>query len=323
MVDESLSVGGRGDVSMMDTVNGFADESLSVAGSGGVAVADSVADELGALNNNLPGSGWSLVTNQNFGTWEDPMADSWQDPVTGVYWSTATNREGENPSIVSDTTAPAGSNQLVWRQNYEGVRDGHEPMFPSTSLGGGLEFFLGYYVKFAATWTNPSTSGIKWHIPNAIQGGAGSQSAGWLGTGRESGGAGGTVDEPAMKWTFNGTCEEMTEAACGIEESPGAVRFQVRPALGTGLMTRGSWHKVQYYMNKGGTGNQGIVRIWLDDALIVDHTGFTWTDPAGTWQSIQLGATRGGAALWGSGSLTDLAPAGTIIHYDQFMIYSR
>ena len=264
--------------------------------------------DVSELASNLP-PGMTLVTDNPFPAdfidWNRQGA--WRDPVTGAHWNIATNRKGEPPSIVSDPTDPSSSG-LVFRQSYIGVRDGHEPKFPATGLGGGLEVFIAMHVKFDAAWQNPRNSGIKWHIVNAMQNGT-SQSAGWLGTGREVGGADATMDEPNQSFVFNGTC---ASGDCGIPESPTAVRYQLRPALGTGLMTRGEWHKVQYYLSK----NPGIVRIWVDDVLVVDHTGFTWNDPAGTWQSFQMGATWGG----GVG-----APgyAGNIIYYDRAIIWRR
>jgi hypothetical protein len=264
------------------------------------------------LSTNLP-SGMTLHTETTFPEdFTNPIpGPAWQDPVSGVYWSIASNRQGEDPTIESDATAPSGTG-TVFRQNYAGVADGFEPKFPNTGLGGGLEVFIAMHVKFAESWTNPITSGIKWHILNAMQDGS-SQTAGWFGTGREVGGASETINEPNQGWVFNGQCAEMTEEACGIPESEGAVRFQLRPALGTGLMTRGVWHKVQYYMNK----NPGTVRIWVDDVAVVDWSGFTWGDPAGGWQTIQMGAT------WGGGATPNPAPEGTIIYYDRCAIWRR
>jgi len=255
------------------------------------------------LSTNVP-AGMTLHTENSF------TAIQWTDPVSGVYWNYASNRQGETPTIEDDETAPSG-NGKVFRQSYAGVQDGYEPQFPLTSLGGGNEVFVSMHVKFDALWENPLNSGIKWHIVNAIQHGE-SQAAGWFGTGREYGGAAETLHEPNQGFVFNGQCAEMTEAACGIRESPMAVRFQLRPALGTGLMTRGEWHKVQYYLRK----DPGLVRIWVDDVLVVDHSGFTWGDPSGTWQSIQLGAT------WGGG-IGHPGPENNRIYYDKVMIWRR
>jgi hypothetical protein len=256
-----------------------------------------------ALASNLP-AGMTLVTDNPM---VSNMLEGWRDPVTGARWSIATNREGETPRIEEDATAPSG-NGRVFRQSYAGVRDGHEPMFPATGLGNGNEVFIAMHVKFDEQWENPMNSGIKWHLVNAMQHGS-SQAAGWFGTGREEDGAPGTVHEPNQGFVFNGTC---ASGNCGIRESPTAVRYQQRPALGTGLMTRGRWHKVQYYLSK----NPGIVRIWLNDVLIVDATDFQWTDPAGAWQSFQMGAT------WGGG-IGHPGPENNRIYYDRVIIWRR
>lgn len=277
----------------------------------GVTIASSA---LGALDNNLPGTGWTLVTDQNFNSID--LAELQALPATtGSNWAVSTNRQGEDPTIVADATAPSGDG-LVFRQNYEGVNDGFEPKFPNSGLGGGLAVYIGFYVKFLNTWTNPTTGGIKWHIVNAMQGGE-SQSAGWLGMGRAYD-LGTDQFEPSHGWVFNGTCDEM-DATCGTDEG-GGVRFYTAPTpAAAGLMTRGEWHKVQYYLSKGGAGTTGlgIVRVWIDDVLIIDRTGFTWVDEAGTWQSFAMGAT------WGGGNTPSVGPEGNIIYYDRCVIYSR
>jgi hypothetical protein len=275
----------------------------------GGACSDSLAEsrlpaDSSELTSNLP-SGMTLVTDNPFVS--AMTEEAWQDPVTGARWSIASNREGEIPRIEQDPTAPSG-NGLVFRQSYAGVRDGHEPMFPATGLGGGNEVYIAMHVKFDAEWENPRNSGIKWHILNAMQHGT-SQSAVWLGTGREYDGAPETIDEPNQGMVFNGTC---ASGNCGVPESETAVRYQLRPALGTGLMTRGQWHKVQYYLSK----SPGIVRIWLNDVLVVDNTDFEWTDPEGAWQSMQMGATWGGGVGYSG-------PENNRIYYDRVMIWRR
>ena len=130
------------------------------------------------LASNLP-AGMTLHTDNPF------TSTTYVDPVTGVQWRYATNRQGETPTIEIDSTAPSG-NGRVFRQSYAGVEDGREPQFPATSLGNGNEVFIAMHVKFDALWENPQNSGIKWHLFNAIQGETGSRAAGWFRIMRES-----------------------------------------------------------------------------------------------------------------------------------------
>ena len=172
---------------------------------------------------------------------------------------------------------------------------------------------MGYYVKFAETWTNPSTSGIKWHIPFADLNGT-NTTTGWLGMARQ-GLIGEDSPEPLHSWVFDGTCPAFN-STCGIpaSDSPNVVRFNTYPEPpSAGLMTRDVWHKVQYYLNK----NPGIVRMWINDVMVMNRTGFVWNDPAGAWQSMQIGAT------WGGGATPNPAPEGNIIYYDKFVVYRR
>ena len=244
------------------------------------------------LASNLP-PGMTLVTDNQF------TVTSGQDPATGAYWGIASNRQGEIPTIEIDPTAPSG-NERVFRQSYAGVEDGHEPMFPSTGLGVGNEVFIAMHVKFDELWENPQNSGIKWHITNAMQGGDGSQTAGWFGIGRESET---NTAEPNLHWVFNGTCADcVSQPRSRLDSDP--------PAAGN--LTRGEWHKVQYYLSK----DPGRIAVWVNDVLIIDHSGFTWTHPAGTWQSFQMGAT------WGGG-IGHAGPENNRIYYDRVIIWRR
>jgi hypothetical protein len=233
---------------------------------------------------------------------------TYDDPLSDAFWSWATNRSGEDPTIEDDATAPSG-NGKVWRQNYAGVPDGTEPKYPTVNMGNGLEVFISMHVKFAESWTTPFTSGIKWHLLNATQDGS-TQTAGWFGIKRESEEQ---TLEPNLRWQFNGTC--VPGGNCGIYPTEGSVRPEYIPdPVSLATMTRGVWHKLQYYMNKN---TPGIVRIWLNDVLIVDETGFEWNDPTGGWEAFVMGAT------WGGSATPNPAPEGAIIYYDRCAIWRR
>jgi hypothetical protein len=254
------------------------------------------------LASNLP-AGMTLVTDNPM---VSDMLEGWRDPVTGARWAIATNREGEIPRIEEDATAPSG-NGRVFRQSYAGVRDGYEPMFPATGLGNGNEVFIAMHVKFDERWENPMNSGLKWHLVNAMQHGS-SQTAGWFGLSRADGDGSVTQLEPSQGWVYNGQC---ASGYCG--EPAGVVRPKLHPSPSlAGLMWRGEWHKVQYYLSK----SPAVVRIWVNDVLVVDNSAFEWNDPAGAWQSFQMGAT------WGGG-IGHPGPENNRIYYDRVMIWRR
>jgi hypothetical protein len=240
---------------------------------------------------NLP-SGMTLVT-------DNPWTSEWGG------WNIATNREGPMPEIGTDASQPetniaSGSvktSDAVLIQSYAGTPDGFEPKFPISSLGNGLEVFISIVVKFLPSWENPITSGIKWHLVNAELD-ALDRSAGWFGTGNQ---VAGVQSAPAQYWVWDGT----------RADAPGS-RPSAQPTLGAGLMTQGQWHKVQYRLRK----DPALVQIRMNDVLIVDASGFEWTDPAGVFTTFQMGAT------WGGGATPNPAPEGTIIHYARSAIWT-
>jgi hypothetical protein len=49
-------------------------------------------------------------------------------------------------------------------------------------------------------------------------------------------------------------------------------------------VTKGVWHRleVQLQLNSTFAAQNGILRIWIDRALVYDRTNMRWTDPAWT-----------------------------------------
>jgi hypothetical protein len=240
---------------------------------------------------NRPSASWTLVTDWLMDTQTNsPTTDVWEiylDPVTGQMWQVAMNRSGATPTIIDDATAPSGAGRCI-QMSWNGVTDGGDVKFPFIDWSSGQNrMFAAWTVKLASTWVQPTSSGQKMYI---VSSNGSSPMNGWLGS--------------------IGTFSPGQNPAFGFQSGACASGTCSDPISGVEF-TVGEWHKYQLYMSK----DPGIIRVWLDDVMIIDRTGFSWSTAAGTnFNGLTLGGTWGGGTNRNPG-------AGDIQYFDRAAIW--
>jgi hypothetical protein len=216
---------------------------------------------LGALNSQLPGSGWSLAD------------DNPHSVVAPSGWSLFTGGPPSGqiaPVIVTDATAPDGEGSSVIQFTYEGVGDGWEPSKLYFNFSSAAEVFWATYVKWQPSWTWPSSSGFKMFI-------FGSPIVGWLGTGRYTGTPYNNADAGVGRGAYDSN--GFSEAGELVTPIP---------------FLNGQWYKLQLWIKCSAP--QRIV-CWVNDTKIqdsADNPGGAFTVGASTLNELQFPATRGG-----------------------------
>jgi hypothetical protein len=224
----------------------------------------------------------------------------------GSGWDIATNRSGPAPSIGTDSSQPetsiggssvkTGSAVLV--QPYGGTADGEEPQFPFRTWSASREVFASAIVKFADTWVQPTSSGIKWHLFDGTQ-------FLWFGLGNSST----TSGWPRIAVTTDTGTSSPTSSRYDWPVNSG------QTAAAT--MEPGQWYKLSYLMRRGSPGDN--LTIWVNDVKVLDtddQGGVAWSSGTHTWNGVQLGAT------WGGG-IGFTAPSGNTIYYARTAFWRR
>ena len=232
----------------------------------------------GSTGGGTGGSGGGSMTSYSFTNEPAGMTERTHARWVGSTpsgWNMRTGHAGAAVRIISDPTSPTGG---AMEHFYpRGLGDGLQPgvAWYSGNISGAQELFMGTVMKYSSNWTAHQNQ-IKLHLINV-------GAAGWMGMfdgcwqGRPGvwsmavwGGS--TISYPSK----TGDCWNNN----------------VRPVSPT--YTPGTWVKQEMYIRKSTSGQaNGIIRIWIDGALVLDATGLSFPSNL-TFGEFQHAGTWGG-----------------------------
>jgi len=232
-----------------------------------------------------PASGGTLVSHD------------FEDGTLGGYY----NPWGVGIDVVDDPTGAGHGKVARMHYSADGVTqpDDNKALLPKTSfaiaLGDSLWFRGDFYLP-ATLNDDPSVSLRKlvkwgylhdqWHFP----------------------------EQSEMTLALAGAQVQVTNTVVGPSNLPPDYSY-------TGFnVTKGAWHRleIQLRMNTTFAAKDGVLRVWVDGALIYDRTDLRWTDPL--WPEDQSTFNWPG---WGAGDQMQARAAYDEYRYWDNMIYSK
>jgi len=181
-----------------------------------------------------------------------------EDGTFGPYW----NPWGTGIDVIADPTG--GGHGKVARMHYAALsQDDNKALGPKTTFGIGLGdsvWFRGDFYLPATVNDQPGTSMRKLNYWGSLNDGYHFK------------------ENFAMVLTLQGSQLEVTNWANGPSNLPSDYTYT--PAF----ITKGQWHRldIQLKVNSTFAAQDGILRIWLDGAIVYDRTNMRWTDPLWT-----------------------------------------
>lgn len=189
-------------------------------------------------------------------------------------------------SVFSDPSAPLSGPSVAQYRYATGFQAGISPGNNYHSLPNLKEIYYGFWWKPSNPWQNENMSNVNKITflmsgdMNVIQTMYWSGSSYFLLTGLQPSGTAASLDNCHLPNSYGAPGE------CGPRG--------LLPQNGGGTITLGVWHRIETYIKHSTTmtSRDGVIRVWLNGTLIVNHTNANLT--ARPWNQFELNPTWGG-----------------------------
>jgi hypothetical protein len=196
---------------------------------------------------------------------------SW-DTLVGNGWNFLRRSSTQNPSIVTDASAPFSPSKALQMVYSAGCCNDAEPSVHWLGVPPVREIFTGWWFKLSPNW-----------IPNPAGGGK----ITFLFTD-----VGGQVYSNLYHPSSDGSVQGAPyRIGANTEWAPYGQRIWL-PNVTTTWINPGEWHRVEFYYRwetTPGVSGDGIIRWWVDGTLNGDHTNVQY--PAARFQEFQFAPT--------------------------------
>jgi len=207
----------------------------------------------GGMWPNVPDT-YSVVTDQPF------------NPLSVLNWELIWNNNGYG-TITSDASAPTSGS--VFQVKYPaGFNAGSAPATQYFPLGGRRNVFVGMWWKANAGWQGHESNVNKLQFLFPTSGGG------------------------DMYMTAYGPPGGPFELRVNLQFIGADGRSWLRPNVGSGIVSMGDWHRIEWLVEYNTNGANGIVRWWMDGQLIGDYRDVVF--PSGGFEEYKLSPTWGG-----------------------------
>jgi uncharacterized protein YjdB len=202
---------------------------------------------------NMP-SGYSVLTEQAF------------NPLQAVNWELIWN-SGGNGTITTDLNSPMSSGSVFQVRYPAGFPGGTAPATQWTPLGGRRNVFVGMWWKPSANWQGHASNVNKIQFVLPTEGGD-------------------------LYMTAYGPPGGPYQLRVCLQFLNGDTRAWLVPNVSSGTVELGQWHRIEWLMEAGTNGANGVVKWWLDGQLVGNYTDVLF--PAGGLIEYKLSPTWGG-----------------------------